>query len=500
MLTARTLASGIIFAFLSAGASAETFDQQVEALVRPLANGLAGIVFYKINLFGQPFPLIVLWLAVAATFFTFYLGFLNIRGFGLAIRHVKGHFHNPEANGEISHFQAVATAISGTVGIGNIGGVAVAIVVGGPGAALWLLVAGFLAMSTKLVECTLGVKYRRHNGDGSVSGGPMYYLERYLRDRGRPGWGRALGGFYALSLVGNMFQSNQAYVQFVIITGGEESFFADKGWLFGILIALVVGTVIIGGIRSIARVAAHIVPFMGILYAVSALVIIGLSWEHIPASLRLIVDNAFSLQSATGGVVGAIIVGFQRALFSNEAGIGSASIAHSAVQTNDPPSEGLVSLLEPFIDTVVICTLTSLVIVTTAYPNGLMEGGLEGIALTSAAFEHHISWAPYPLALAALLFAFSTTISWSYYGLKGWTYLFGEGLVTQKIFQSVFCVFVALGCMIQLTAVLDFSDAMVFLIAIPNILGLYLYAPEVKREVYDYLRRVKAGEVHTNGD
>jgi AGCS family alanine or glycine:cation symporter len=206
------------------------------------------------------------------------------------------------------------------------------------------------------------------------------------------------------------------------------------------------------------------------------------------------------MESVTGGMVGAIIVGFQRALFSNEAGIGSASIAHSAVQTNEPASEGLVSLLEPFIDTVVICTLSSLVIVTTAYPNGLMDGGLEGIALTSASFAHHISWAPYPLAVAALLFAFSTSIAWSYYGLKGWTYLFGEGRTTQMIFKAIFCSFIVLGCMIQLTAVLDFSDAMVFLIAIPNILGLYFFAPEVKREVNDYIRRIKAGEVHINSD
>ena len=496
----------VLFLFGAASASAETFDQQVEALIRPLANGLASIVFYRIDLFGQPFPLIVLWLAAAALFFTLYMGFINIRGFGLALRHVRGHFHNPEARGEISHFQAVATAVSGTVGIGNIGGVAVAIVVGGPGAAFWLVVAGFLSMSTQLVEGTLGVKYRRHNPDGSVSGGPMYYLERYLADRGRPRLGRGLGGFYALSLVigclgiGNMFQSNQAYVQFVVITGGEQSFFADKGWLFGIAIAAAVGVVIIGGIRSIARVAAHIVPFMGILYVISALVIIGMSWEHVPGAMALIVNSAFTMESVTGGMVGAIIVGFQRALFSNEAGIGSASIAHSAVQTKEPASEGLVSLLEPFIDTVVICTLSSLVIVTTAYPYGIIDSGLEGIALTSASFEHHVSWAPYPLAVAALLFAFSTSISWSYYGLKGWTYLFGESAATQMIFKAVFCAFIALGCMIQLTAVLDFSDAMVFLIAIPNILGLYLFAPEVKRDVNDYIRRIRAGKVHLNSD
>ena len=280
-------------------------------------------------------------------------------------------------------------------------------------------------------------------------------------------------------------------VAFVIITGGEQSFFADKGWLFGLMIAMSVGLVIIGGIRWIAAVAARLVPFMAVLYILSCLVIIGMSIDQLPGAIALIVGTAFELDSVTGGMVGAIIVGFQRALFSNEAGIGSASIAHSAVQTRDPASEGLVSLLEPFIDTVVICTLSSLVIVTTAFPNGLMDQGYEGIALTSASFAHHFSWAPYPLALAALLFAFSTSIAWSYYGLKGWTYLFGEGVLTQNLFKLVFCSFLALGCMIQLTAVLDFSDAMVFLIAVPNILGLYLYAPEVKREVSQYMDRLR---------
>ncbi|MFT4520139.1 MAG: AGCS family alanine or glycine:cation symporter [Halioglobus sp.] len=497
----KGLLAGFVTLLFAATANAQGFDQQVEDLVRPVSDALSAVVFYKVPLFGQPFPLIVLWLATAAVFFTFYMGFINVRGFGLAVRHIRGQFHDPKAKGEITHFQAVATAISGTVGIGNIGGVAVAIVIGGPGAAFWLILAGFLSMSTKLVECTLGVKYRRYNADGSVSGGPMYYLEAYLADRGAPGWGRFLGGFYALALVigcfgiGNMFQSNQAYVQFVIISGGEQSFFADKGWLFGLAIAVAVGLVIIGGIKSIARVASYLVPFMAVLYIISALVIIAMSADQVPGALRLIYNSAFEMQSVTGGMIGAIIVGFQRALFSNEAGIGSASIAHSAVQTNEPASEGLVSLLEPFIDTVVICTLSSLVIVTTAYPHGLMDSGLEGIALTSASFAHHVSWAPYPLAVAALLFAFSTSIAWSYYGLKGWTYLFGEGTFTQIIFKTIFCGFIALGCMIQLSAVLDFSDAMVFLIAVPNILGLYLYAPEVKREINRYMDRVKSGEV-----
>jgi alanine or glycine:cation symporter, AGCS family len=482
-------------------ASAASFDEQVEAVVEPFSTALSSFVFYKLPLFGLEIPWIVLWLAIAALFFTLYLGFINIRAFPLALRLVRGDYHDPKAPGEISHFQAVATAVSGTVGIGNIGGVAVAITIGGPGAAFWLIVAGFLSMSTKLVECTLGVKYRRYNEDGSVSGGPMYYLEHWLVARNFPRLGKGLGRFYALCLVigclgiGNMFQSNQAYVQFLAITGGEQSYFADKGWLFGIAIASLVALVIIGGIRSIAKVASRIVPFMAVLYIFSALLIIGMSAEHIPAAFSLMFSSAFDVQSVTGGMVGAIIVGFQRALFSNEAGLGSASIAHSAVQTHHPASEGVVALLEPFIDTVVICTLSSLVILVTAYPNGLMDQGLEGIALTSAAFEHHFSWAPYPLAVAALLFAFSTAVSWSYYGLKAWTYLFGENPASQQLFKSVFCGFLALGCMIQLKSVLDFSDAMVFLISVPNIIGLYLFAPEVKRELASFLQKVTSGEL-----
>ena len=474
----------------------QSIDAAVEAAGKPFADALSAFIFYRIPVFSFDVPWIVLWLAVAASFFTLYLGFINIRAFPLALRLVRGDYHDPEAPGEISHFRAVATAVSGTVGIGNIGGVAIAIGLGGPGAAFWLVVAGLLSMSTKLVECTLGVKYRQHNADGSVSGGPMYYLEHWLRVRRWPRLGRFLGVFYAACLmigslgIGNMFQSNQAYVQFVTITGGENSFFAERGWLFGLGIALLVGVVIIGGIRSIASFAARVVPAMALLYLISALVVIILSYAQIPAAIGMILSGAFTVEGASGGMIGAMIVGFQRALFSNEAGLGSASIAHSAVQTEHPASEGVVSLLEPFIDTVVICTLSSLVIVVTAYPAGLMDTGLEGIALTSAAFAHHASWAPYPLAVAALLFAFSSAVSWSYYGLKASTYVLGETPLVENGFKAVFCAFLALGCMVQLNSVLAFSDAMVFLIAVPNILGLYLFAPEVKADMRRYRQSI----------
>ncbi|MBT5487843.1 MAG: alanine:cation symporter family protein [Halieaceae bacterium] len=475
-------------------------DQWVEAHVGPIAETLSSVVFYTIPVAGTPVPLIVMWLGGAAVFFTLYLRFINLRALGLAIRHVRGEFSDPTARGEISHFKAVATAISGTVGVGNIGGVAVAISLGGPGAAFWLFLAGLLSMSTKLVECTLGVKYRRYNANGSVSGGPMFYLEAYFRDRGWPSLGKGMGAFYALALVigclgiGNMFQSNQAYAQVLVITGGQASVLADMGWLFGLGLAATVAAVIIGGIQSIARVAAVLVPVMAILYVLSSVIVIALSAEHLPGALRLVLTEAFTGQAASGGALGAVIIGFQRALFSNEAGIGSASIAHAAVKTEAPASEGITALLEPFIDTVVICSLSSLVILTTAMPHNLIGSGLAGIELTSAAFAWHFAWAPYVIAVAALLFAFSTALAWSYYGLKGWTYLVGEGRIRALIFQLVFCGFIALGCMLELSAVLDFSDAMAFLIAVPNVLALYLFAPMVKREVEHYVATIREQE------
>ncbi|MDC0411207.1 alanine:cation symporter family protein [Luminiphilus sp.] len=475
-------------------------DQWVEAHVGPIAETLSSVVFYTIPVAGTPVPLIVMWLGGAAVFFTLYLRFINLRALGLAIRHVRGEFSDPTARGEISHFKAVATAISGTVGVGNIGGVAVAISLGGPGAAFWLFLAGLLSMSTKLVECTLGVKYRRYNANGSVSGGPMFYLEAYFRDRGWPSLGKGMGAFYALALVigclgiGNMFQSNQAYAQVLVITGGQASVLADMGWLFGLGLAATVAAVIIGGIQSIARVAAVLVPVMAILYVLSSVIVIALSAEHLPDALRLVLTEAFTGQAASGGALGAVIIGFQRALFSNEAGIGSASIAHAAVKTEAPASEGITALLEPFIDTVVICSLSSLVILTTAMPHNLIGSGLAGIELTSAAFAWHFAWAPYVIAVAALLFAFSTALAWSYYGLKGWTYLVGEGRIRALIFQLVFCGFIALGCMLELSAVLDFSDAMAFLIAVPNVLALYLFAPMVKREVEHYVATIRHSE------
>lgn len=474
-------------------------DQLVEQAVSPLAEGLSAFVFFEIPLFGGQWPFVVLWLLAGAIFFTISHRGINFRGIPLAIRVLRGHFDVDDAPGELTHGQALATALSGTVGIGNIGGVAVAIAAGGPGATLWMIVAGFLGMATKYVECTLGVRYRQEHPDGSVSGGPMYYLKRGFEERGLPRLGSFLGRFYAIGIVigclgiGNMFQSNQAYEQFVFVTGGQGSWFVGKGWLFGLVLAVGVGSVIIGGVRVIARVTVKLVPIMGTMYVVGALGVIFMNFGHIPGALMAILNGAMSPEGVAGGVVGTMVIGFQRAVFSNEAGIGSASIAHAAVKTDRPATEGLVALFGPFVDTVIICTLTALVIGVTAQVDGtfLSQTAYEGVGMTSEAFRRAISWSPYPLAVAALLFAFSTALAWSYYGLKGWTSLVGEGKGTKMAFNLVFCGFVALGATIQLQSVLDFSDAMVFVLCVPNILGLVLLTPVVKEELKRFLVRVR---------
>lgn len=488
----------LVFVALIPETASAGIDAVINDATAPIASAIGAIVFFKIPVFGAQLPLVVLWLVIGAVFFTFRMGFVNVWGFKHAIELVRGDYANPNDSGEVSHFQALATAVSGTVGIGNIGGVAVAVTVGGPGATFWLIMAGFLGMSTKFVECTLGVKYRTENPDGSVSGGPMYYLRKGFSERGMEGFGKFMGTFYAIGIfigalgIGNMFQSNQAYVQLNSVTNG---LFDGLGWLVGIAMAAVVFAVIVGGIKSIARVTEKIVPFMAVFYCIFALIVIFMNSAAIPEAISNVFSGALTGEGVAGGALGALIIGFQRAVFSNEAGIGSASIAHAAVRTNEPVTEGMVSLLEPFIDTIVICTITAMVIGTTAVAYPDFAGDLTGIAMTSAAFETQISWFPIPLAFAAMLFAFSTMISWSYYGLKGWTYLFGEGANGQMIYKLIFCVFVALGCVVQLGPILDISDALVFLICVPNILGLYFLAPIVKRELDAYMEKIRSGEI-----
>ncbi|MBT3209221.1 MAG: amino acid carrier protein [Bacteroidetes bacterium] len=453
-------------------------------------------------------PIIVIWLVLGAIFFTIRMKFVNFRGFRHAIDLIKGKFDNPKDQGEVSHFQALATALSATVGLGNIAGVAIAISIGGPGATLWMIIAGLLGMSSKFVEVTLGVKYRTIDEDGRVSGGPMYYLNKALAKKNLGGLGKVLAAIFAVLVIGgsfgggNMFQANQAFSQFANMIPE----ISEYGTYFGIIVAILVGIVIIGGIKSIAKVTEKIVPIMAILYVATSLIIIVLNISETGNAFSMIFHGAFAPNALKGGIVGVLIVGFQRAAFSNEAGVGSASIAHSAVKTEEPVSEGIVALLEPFIDTVVICTMTALVIIFTDSPeNPVLSNpeNLEGAQLTSAAFGSVFSWFPYVLMVAIFLFAFSTMISWSYYGQKGFNYLFGgffektfgDRKYMRTTYQLIFLCFVVVGASSSLGAVIDFSDMMILSMAFPNILGLIILAPEVKRDLDSYFRRIKNGEI-----
>jgi len=486
---------------VSAGVLAvESPDRLVNDAFTWLSEAVQAVIFFSVTIAGVEIPLVVAWLAFAAVFFTIYFRGINARGFGHGIRLVKGDYTGPDEVGEVSHFQALATAVSGTVGLGNIAGVAVAITIGGPGATLWMIVAGLLAMATKFTECTLGVKYRRENADGSVSGGPMFYLSRGLAEQGRAGLGKVLAGVFAVFCIfgslggGNAFQSNQAFAQMRDVTGGDTGPLGggSAGIVFGIVLAVFVGIVIIGGIKRIAKVTDKLVPFMAVFYVVACLVVLGANLTAIPEAAGLIVSGAFSPDGITGGLVGVLITGVQRAAFSNEAGLGSAAIAHSAVQTNRPVTEGYVALLEPFIDTVVICTMTALTIVITG---AYTQQGTEGVQLTSDAFQTVLPWFPNVLAVAVVLFAFSTQLAWSYYGSKATAYLSNESRTADLVYKAVFLLFVVVGAASSLDVVIGFSDAMIFAMSIPNLIGVYLLARVVKRELSDYEAGLKSGEI-----
>lgn len=440
-------------------------------------------------------PFIVIWLIFGATFFTFRMGFINIRGFRHAIQLAKGKYDEPNAPGSITHFQALATAVSATVGLGNIAGVAIAVSLGGAGATFWMILAGLLGMSSKFVECTLGVKYRFINKQGKIFGGPMNYLRYGLEKRKLGKLGKVLAGLFAVLGIGasfgggNMFQANQS---FEILSNQIPFLDSESGFYFGLFLAILVGVVIIGGISSIAKVTGKVVPIMAATYVVGALVVIGMNIENLGPALNAIFTGAFTPTALKGGFIGVLVVGFQRAAFSNEAGVGSAAIAHSAAKTNHSPSEGFVALLEPFIDTVVVCTLTALVLIFT----GMHEvEGVSGVQLTTEAFGSVISWFPYVLSAAVFLFAFSTMISWSYYGMRAWTYLFGRSNRSEIIYKVIFLFFVVLGASVSLGAVLDFSDMMILAMSFPNIIGLYIMSGEVRKDLRDYMAKLKSGEI-----
>ena len=440
-------------------------------------------------------PFIVVWLVAGAIFFTIRMRFINFIGVKHAFQLVAGKYDDPDDKGEVSHFQALTTALSATVGLGNIAGVAVAIVIGGPGATFWMIIAGLLGMASKFTECTLGVKYRIINDKGEVSGGPMYYLSQGLEKRNMKGLGKVLAAVFAVLCIGgsfgggNMFQANQAFVQ----VSNKVPLFEGNGALFGVILAILVGLVILGGIKSIAKVTDKIVPVMVGVYVGFAIIIILIHIENIGAAFGAIYNGAFSPTALKGGVIGVLIVGFQRAAFSNEAGVGSASIAHSASKTKHPVSEGVVALLEPFVDTVLVCTMTALVLIFTGFATD--PGGLNGSELTSAAFSNVFPWFDWVLLIAIVLFAFSTMISWSYYGLKAWSYLFGRTKKAEYLYKLIFLIFIVIGSSVGLGSVLDFSDLMILGMAFPNILGLLLLSGEVRDDLKSYFKRIKSGEI-----
>jgi AGCS family alanine or glycine:cation symporter len=484
----------------TARASEGSLDERINNAVAPWTEGIFEIIFKPIpfTIGGLEIPFILIWLAGTAIFLTVYFKFINITSFGLALRTIRGKYSKPTDPGEITHFQALTAALSATVGLGNIAGVAIAISKGGPGAAFWMVVLGLVGMTTKFAECTLGVRYRDIDANGKVSGGPMKYLKKGLAERGKT-WG-VFGSFLAIVFAilcvgaslggGNMFQINQVCSQFVEISGGSESILAEYRWVFGAVIAVLVGVVIIGGITRIANVTSKLVPLMCIIYILGALSVLLANFSEIPQAIGLIVSKAFTPDAYVGGIIGAMLVGIQRGSFSNEAGIGSAPIAHAAVKTSKPASEGIVALLEPFIDTVVVCSLTALVIVITGNYGEAVAASSDGITITSQSFASVISWFPFVLFVAVTLFAFSTMISWSYYGQQAWASLFGNSRVMDLSYKILFCLCIVVGSAMSLGAVTDFSDGMLLGMCFPNLIGVYLLLPVVKKELLSFRKHV----------
>ena len=471
----------------------------VDKYFAPFSDAFSGVIFTSVTIAGTKVPVIILFLILSSIFYTIYLRLIGIWGFKHSLKQLFGKYHKEHDNdrdGEVSSMGAFATALSGTVGLGNIAGVAIAISIGGPGAMFWMIFGALCGMASKFLECTLAVKYRRFNADGSVSGGPMFYIAHGLTRKGLRWLGQPLALIFALMCVpgalggGNMLQINQATQQVINITGGESSFFAAHSWVFGLIVAIIVGLIIVGGIKSIANVTSKIVPIMCGLYLFAAAAIILMNFQHIPHAIYVIVKEAFMPQSVVGGVIGTIIIGFRRSVQSNEAGSGSAPIAYAAVKTNEPISQGFVSLMEPFLDTVIICSLTAFVIIITGEYLNYREG-ITGVELTSAAFGGTISFFPYVLAVVIILFAISTIISWAYYGQKAWSYLFGEGFKRTKVYQIMFCIFIVIGSCMNLQSVIDFTDATMLAMAAPNLIAIFILLPEIKQDLIAYCKKYK---------
>jgi AGCS family alanine or glycine:cation symporter len=461
-----------------------TVDESINEWLAPVADWLGKVVFFSVPVGEAKLQLIVVWLIVGSIVCTLAFRFINLRGFRHSIRVIRGDYSSPDHPGEASPFQALSTAVSGTVGLGSIGGVAVAVTVGGPGATLWMMLAGFLGMSTKFAEVTLSVKYRRVREDGSVTGGAMYYVHEALRRRGLPRLGKFLAAFFCVAAVGGsvtIFQVNQAYKQVEAVTGFDYAF------VFGLIVAVWIGIVLFGGVKRIVKWTDKLSPFMCLLYIVACLVVLAANYTNILPALATIVREAFVPHAVAGGFVGALIMGFRRAAFANEAGIGSAPMAHAMVRTKEPMSQGFAALMEPFLDTVIICLLTALVIVV----SGVQQTSSNtDIQLTSDAFATVVSWFPAVLAIVAVLFALSTVLAWGYYGEQAWTWLFSEKKSSRVAYRLFLCVMLSVAPTFSIDQVVNIVDSCSFLMAIPNIIGIYLFLPELRADLASYWQRV----------
>jgi AGCS family alanine or glycine:cation symporter len=468
-------------------AQSETAPGLAEAIdnaLTPVSDFVSSIIFYSVNIGGVSLPIVVVWLIFAAAVFTVALRFINLRGFRHSLKLLSRKRDEHAGDGEISHFEALSSALSGTVGLGNIASVPVAIALGGPGAVLWMMLAGFLGMTSKFAECSLAVKYRRVKPDGTTIGGPMYYIEAVFSRLGLKTLGKGAAIFFAVMAMGgsvSVFQVNQSHAQFANVTG------ISAPVVFGVIMASAVAFVILGGIKRIGRVSSFLVPLMGAVYVGAGLIIILMNVTELPAAISTIFQSAFGLDAAGGGLVGALINGVRRATYSNEAGVGSSAIAHSAVKTSEPLTEGYVALLEPFIDTIVVCTITALVVVVTgAYEPYLFSDNVVGIEITSAAFASAFGWFPYVLLVASILFAFTTLVSWAYYGSQAAAYLFGPSRQVDVAFKLTLCLLLSTGAAMSLSSIINFIDSMLFGMCIPNIIALYLLLPELRRDVRAY--------------
>lgn len=491
---------GLLFSSLVWADGAAEAGSALNAWFGSVNGYLATVLFVDILPGEGNIPFVVGWLAVGGIYLTFKMGFINLRLLRHSVRIIRGKYERADDVGEVSPFQALTTALSATVGLGNIAGVAIAVSVGGPGATFWMIVAGFLGMTTKFSEATLAQMYREVRPNGHVMGGAMEYLSRGFAEFGMAGIGKVLAIIFCVLTIGaslgagNAFQVSQA----LSAVKQEVSFFAEQPWVFGMIMAFFVGIVIIGGIKRIAYTAEAIVPTMVVIYLTAAIWIILSNADRVPDAFATIISSAFSVEAGFGGLIGVLVQGFKRAVFSSEAGIGSAAIAHSTARSQYPVRQGIVALLEPFIDTVVICTMTALVIIITGVydPNGPhaeLIASNQGAALTSVAFGTVISWFPIVLSVSVVLFAYSTMISWSYYGERCWTYIFGERF--SLIYRVAFIFFVMIGSVTSATNILDFSDLLLLSMAIPNLLALYLLQNKIKDALNSYLDKLKSGEL-----